>query len=136
MKFDKLLESLLLEMPHTYIGDTYLDLEVERYEDTKKGYNEFLTNVNRLLNGEIVKTKISDREGTTYFIPKEHKTDFEDYLKTDTILAMLISKRFQSQFKGFLEGLHDEEKNSKVIEKFQKDLTYIQMSNSEKEAKI
>lgn len=125
MKFDKLLETLLLEMPHTYIGDTYLDLEVERYDDNKEGYTEFLTNVKKLLNGESVKTKISDREGTVYAVPKEHKKDFEDYLRTDMILAMMISKKFQSQFKEFLEGLHDEEKNSKVIEKFQNDLTYI-----------
>jgi hypothetical protein len=111
MNFDKLIEKILLEMPHVASDDTdsnkfEFDFEVETYSPTEEGYKHLVTTVRNFLNGDSCPARRGDRTGISYSLSNDSRSSFIESLKANNILDLMLKKRFNKSLDIFVADLN------------------------------
>ena len=89
MKFDRLVESILLEMPYIHLdlpsGEVDFDLELELYRNNLDGFVHLLKSI--LSSIEVV-----DKYGDKLHLPESEREYFISVLRDDQTLGMFLKK--------------------------------------------
>jgi hypothetical protein len=92
MKFDNLVESLLMEMPHISFSSNggkvlNIDLKMEKFQQNYVGFIEHVKNIFLKINDEMV------------------KNDFLKELKLNKHFNLSLNKMFQKNYQSFLNDI-------------------------------
>jgi hypothetical protein len=92
MKFDNLVESLLMEMPHISFSSNGgkvldIDLKMEKFQQNYVGFIEHVKNIFLKINDEVI------------------KNDFLKELKLKKHFNLSLNKMFQKNYQSFLNDI-------------------------------
>lgn len=92
MKFDNLVESLLMEMPHVSFSSSggkvlNIDLNMEKFQQNYIGFVDHVKNILLKINDETV------------------KNDFLKELKLNKYFGLALNKMFQKNYQSFLTDI-------------------------------
>lgn len=89
MKFDYLVESILLEMPYIHLdlpgGAVDFDLELELYRDNLDGFIHLLKSI-------LSSIEVIDKYGDKLQLPESEREYFIRVLRDDQTLGMFLNK--------------------------------------------
>lgn len=97
---------LLFEMPHMDEGDIQFDFELETYSPNEDGYLQFVSTLKSFSAGKPLQARAANREGVVYKLPIGSQGSFIQYIRDNTMLDMMLQKRFKKSTEQLITDLN------------------------------